>query len=188
MEHMEQMRCGYEYIQCLFCVTGREVLVVRALEEKNGLRAVFPQKVKPVFHRDGWRDVNVPLFPGYVFVYAHHPISRDIYARENGILRVLTYGKDDAQGCLVEKDRAFAEMLLQKYGVVGALAAVEEGSHVHITDGILQNYNGRVLKVDRRKRLAKVELELLGDHRGVWLAFQVLQKDQNTDENDSDAR
>ena len=62
---------------------------------------------------------------------------------------------------------------------MGALEAVEEGNRVKIIDGILQNYNGRVVKVDRRKRLAKVELELLGDRRGVWLAFQILQKDKN---------
>ena len=158
----------YEYIQCLFCVTGREALVVRALQEAGGLRAVFPQKIKPIFHRDGWKDEKFPLFP-----------RREALIRESGILRVLTYGKDDTQGYLVKNDRTFAEMLLQKEGVVGALEAVEEGNHVKIIDGILQNYNGRVVKVDRRKRLAKVELELLGDRRGVWLAFQILQKDKN---------
>lgn len=144
------------------------------------MRAVFPQKIKPIFHRDGWKDEKFPLFPGYVFVYSHHPIPRrEALIRESGILRVLTYGKDDTQGYLVKNDRTFAEMLLQKEGVMGALEAVEEGNRVKIIDGILQNYNGRVVKVDRRKRLAKVELELLGDRRGVWLAFQILQKDKN---------
>ena len=72
-------------------------------------------------------------------------------------------------------DRAFAEMLLRTDGVVGTLSAVQEGSYVRVNEGALRDFNGRVVKVDKRKRLAKVEMDILGDRRAVWLAFRLLE-------------
>ncbi len=63
-----------------------------------------------------------------------------------------------------------------KKGVLGALEAIEEGNQVRIVDGILNECNGRVVKVDKRKRLAKVEIEFLGENRAIWLAYRILEK------------
>lgn len=167
----------FEYIQCLFCVTGKEESVVRALEESEGVLAIFPQKVKPIWKKDGWREELFPLFPGYVFVYSHQPVLGSALCADSNVLRLLTYDKEGKESCLVERDRVFAEKLLRTNGIVGALSAVQEGSYVRVNEGALRDFNGRVVKVDKRKRLAKVEMDILGDARSVWLAYRLLEKD-----------
>lgn len=44
-------------------------------------------------------------------------------------------------------------------------------------EGALRAINGRVTKVDKRKRLARVDIDILGDTRSVWLAFRLLEND-----------
>ena len=165
----------FEYVQCLFCVTGREAGVVRTLEETEGVRAVFPQKVKLIWKKDAWVQELFPLFPGYVFVYSHFLIPYTTLCADRNVLRILTYDREGKESCLNDRDRAFAEMILRTNGVVGVLDAVQEGSYVRVNEGALHDFNGHVVKVDKRKRLAKVEMDILGDRRDVWLAFHLLE-------------
>lgn len=172
----------FEYIQCLFCVTGREAGVVRALEETEGVRAVFPQKVKAIWRNGAWGEELFPLFPGYVFVYSHQPLP---YAGLNGIsgvLRVLSYDKEGREGYLIENDRRFAELLLRLNGVIGALDALPDGNFVRVDEGALRLLNGRVAKVDKRKRLVNVEFDILGDTRSAWLTYRLPEDGMSADD------
>ena len=166
----------FEYIRCLFCVTGSEESVVRAIEDTGLAKAIFPRKVKPLWKKDHWEETEFTLIPGYVFMYSHSKVPIGPSVKDRGVVRVLRYGDMDGEEYLIGGDRAFAETLLQKKGVLGALEAIEEGNQVRIVDGILNECNGRVVKVDKRKRLAKVEIEFLGENRAIWLAYRILEK------------
>lgn len=162
------------HIYCLFCVVGKEDSVVRMLERRGQCKAIFPRKVKPLWHKDAWEETLAPLFPGYVFVYAQEALDGMELRRIDHVLRLLRYGEDDV--CeLRGDDLAFAEMMLETGGVLGSLNAIEEGSYVRITDGLLSDYQGSVLKVDKRKRMAEVELKLLGSVKRVWLSYTILE-------------
>ena len=76
------------------------------------------------------------------------------------------------------RDRELAEMLLKKDGLLGVLAAIEVGGRVQITDGLLQHYRGKVLKMDKRKQMAEIQLDIAGDVTSVWLSYEVLDKDE----------
>lgn len=184
----EGMEERFEYIRCLFCVTGREQNVVRSLESTQGLVAVFPQKLKPIWRKGGWTEELFTLFPGYVFVYSHRPILFSAFGADPNVVRALSYDKGGTEGYLVGRDRDFALSLLRSGGVIGALDAVQEGDQVRICEGALLDCIGRVVKVDRRKRLAKVEMEIMGDLRGVWLAYQLLEDESRAASEEKDAR
>lgn len=163
-----------KHIYCLFCVVGKEESVVRMLEKRGQSKAIFPRKVKPLWHKDAWEETLTPLFPGYVFVYAQEALDGMELKQVDHVLRPLRYGEDgtcELQG----DDLAFAKMMLETKGVLGSLNAIEEGSYVRITDGLLSAYQGKVLKVDKRKRIAEVELELLGSTKRVWLSYTILE-------------
>ena len=64
----------FEYIRCLFCVTGREESVVRAIEDTGLAKAIFPRKVKPLWKKDHWEETEFTLIPGYVFMYSHSKV------------------------------------------------------------------------------------------------------------------
>ena len=152
----------FEYIRCLFCITGKEREAARALEQIEGVRAIFPRKLKSIWKKTDWEDEERPLFPGYVFVYAHRPLRYAELCKDANVLRPLAYDREGKEPYLNENDRRFAELLLRTDGLVGALDAIEEGSYVRISEGALR---------------ARVDIDILGDTRSVWLAFRLLEND-----------
>ena len=142
----------------------------------RGLGMAFhPRKIKPFFKKGKWEDVPVSLLPGYVFVISEAPVPLNELWRIPDVIRPLTYGPDDHDGFLSGQDQALALWLMQENGLVGNLDIVKEGSQIRIISGLLKNLNGRVVKVDRRKRLANVELEVVGSIHSVWLGVNFLE-------------
>lgn len=166
---------GKTYIRCLFCLTGKEESVVSRINEKGLGSAFHPRKTKPFFKKGKWEDVPVSLLPGYVFVISETPVPLNVLWRVPDVIRPLTYGPDDHEGYLSGSDRALALWLMQENGLVGNLDMVKEGTQIRIIGGLLKNFNGRILKVDRRKRLANVELELVGSIHNIWLGVNFLE-------------
>ena len=168
------------YIRCLFCVTGKEEHVAARICEAGLGNAFHPQKKKPFFKNGEWEDRQVSLLPGYVFVAADTPVPLSVFCQISGVIRPLTYGPDDHEGYLTGNDLGLAVWLMQEKGIVDKLDAVEEGGRIRIVDGLLKDINGKVLHVDRRKRLAHVELEIVGNIHGVWLGLNFLERAENS--------
>ena len=59
--------------------------------------------------------------------------------------------------------------------MLGTLAAVEIDGRVQITDGLLKNYQGKVIKMDKRKQMAEIQLDIAGDVTNVWLSYEILE-------------
>ena len=163
------------YIRCLFCLTGKEESVVSRIADRGLGMAFHPRKIKPFFKKGKWEDVPVSLLPGYVFVISESPVPLNQLWRIPDVIRPLTYGPDDHDGFLSGQDQALALWLMQENGLVGNLDVVKEGSQIRIIGGLLKNLNGRVVKVDRRKRLANVELEIVGSIHNIWLGVNFLE-------------
>ena len=156
---------------CVFCESGFEPLVVHALEYCGYGRALFPQRIKPVCRRGVWTDEKRALLPGYVFLRGEAPA----YAVRaiNHVIRLLRY--EDGTVRLRGGDLDFARMLFQGNGEVQKLWAVRDGDYVRITDNLLKNANARVLRVEKRKHLAEVEILLAGTVNRVWLGLDILE-------------
>lgn len=163
------------YIRCLFCLTGKEESVVSRIIDRGLGVAFHPRKMKPFFKKGKWEDIPVSLLPGYVFVISESPVPLNQLWRITDVIRPLTYGPEDHDGYLSGQDRALALWLMQENGMVGNLDVLKEGSQIRIIGGLLKDLNGRVIKVDRRKRLANVELEIVGSVHSVWLGVNFLE-------------
>ena len=50
------------------------------------------------------------------------------------------------------------------------------GSELVVTDGHLKDYQGKVMKIDRHKRTAVLELEFLGRKMKVTVGLEVVRK------------
>ena len=64
--------------------------------------------------------------------------------------------------------------------MLGKLAAVEIDGRVQITDGLLKNYQGKVIKMDKRKQMAEIQLDIAGDVTSVWLSYEILEGQTET--------
>ena len=166
---------GYRYVRCLFCETGKEERVVRFIHEKGWGRAIFPQRVKRLLKNRVWKEVPVPLLPGYVFVYSdQEAIRHDEYRKMDHVLRVLTY--QEGMDTLAGRDLEFADWLWRVEGRVEVMKAAQAGDRIEIIDGVFKQLHGTITRMDRRRKTIRVELEAAGSIRQIWLSYEIVQK------------
>lgn len=165
----------YSYVRCLFCLTGYENEIVQIINAEQLGIALFPTKVKRFKSKGQWEEVNKPLFPGYVFVYSQNPYPLNVYYRFKQVIKPLRYN-DDLEGYLKGNDLRFAQWIWEQQGKLEALKAIRVGDRVEIVDGIFRNLNGRVLALDKRKQAARIELNVVGGIKQIWMSFVYLEE------------
>lgn len=165
---------AYERSYCLFCKTGQEAQVAASIEYSENVRALFPQRVKTERRGNRWVHVNKPLIPGYVFLYAPDAVRFDKIYRMADVYRVLQY--TDGERSLQGADRAFADWMLKYNGVIEVSRAMRVGGRVEIVDGPLIGLKSTIRSIDAHKRLAEVEMDIVGRPKKLWLSFDYLEQ------------
>jgi hypothetical protein len=89
------------------------------------------------------------------------------------VLRVLRYDREP-DGYLRGNDLEFARTFSELDGKLDILDAVDEEGLIQITDSLLRTLHGEVVAVDKRKRLVKIRVHLLGQTRILKLNYQLL--------------
>lgn len=171
-------RGDYEIARCIFCLTGHEQRIADNINADQAAKAIYPVKTKRIRSRGVWREITSPLLPSYVFVYSAADFSGAALLRIPNVIRILTYA-DDGEGVLTGTDREFADLMWQRRGRVGILQAVRVGSRVEIVDGLFKQLKGRVMAMDRRKQMAKVELDIVGSMKHIWLSFDYFTEEKS---------
>jgi len=170
--------CEYDGIQCVFCITGSECAIAEELNRMDGVTAIVAKKQKKEWRRGGWCEVRKVLLPGYVFLYRHAALLAPVVNAKLQSMRVLKY--NDGSTLLIGQDRQFADWLWKQGGVIGISTALRSGSDVEITGGPLAELDGIITRIDRRKQIAKVTLEIAGG-LSVWMSFDYADADSCQD-------
>lgn len=168
------MPCTQVSYGCVFCRTGREAAVARALEQQYpGLEAVRLTQVK---HRsvNGVKSTREQvIFPGYVFFRVP---SEDVFTgavhRIADVLRLLAAPGGD--WALAGTDARFAQWVFENKGIVGMSEAHKVGDKVVVHSGPLKALEGQVLKVDRRSRNELVAFQFDDRVWKIWLGYEVV--------------
>ena len=166
---------SYLHVRCLFCETGKEKRVVHTIHENGWGRALFAQRARFMRRNGDWEKVEVPLLPGYVFVYEDRevPPAAD-YQGIPHVIRLLTYegGTDRLMG----DDLKFADWLWRMDGEIGVIGTVQVGDRVEIADGVFRELRARILHVNRRQKKIYVSMETQSIPLHTWLAYEQVQK------------
>ena len=152
--------------------------MIRRIHAQELGQAVSPRKIKPMKINGRWVDREALLMPGYVFVYNQEETPLQALHQVEGVIRVLTYGEQDTRGYLTGHDLEFALRVRRNEGVWGKLEAIREGDFVRITDGVLQELQGKVVAMNRRRHTVQIELNFFGDARRLWLGYEVMERIQ----------
>ena len=172
---MEQRIDHYENARCLFCETGKEERVVRAIHESGWGRAIFARRMRYIKKNGEWETVGFPLLPSYVFVYAGQEEARNAdYQQISHVIRALKYadGAIDLRG----NDLSFADWLWRMNGEIGVIQTVQVGDRVEIADGMLRALHGTILHINRRQRKVYVALDTQSITLRTWLAYEQVEK------------
>jgi len=116
--------------------------------------------------------VTKRLFPGYVFLESEEEPAWEVLAKNVNILKPLGY--DDCNKALRGPDLEFVSFLKFNKGFLGISKAIQVGARIQIIDGPLKDYEGRIVKLNRRRYAAEVVIDGAGIVPMVWLPYEVI--------------
>lgn len=145
-------------------------------------RLWWPRRVLRQRAKGRTRTVTVSLFPGYL-VLEHEAISNATVAALRGVegfvrfLRsnddIVPLGGEDLE--LIRHFLSFGEV------VQPSRVEFDVNNRIVVHAGPLKGLEGRIVKVDRRKRRAKVKLDLYDNPFLIDLGFEVIGRDTPAD-------
>lgn len=161
-------------------VPGKEAkaaeLIERTVEHRLWVKWRILKKQK-LFRVKGHLVLNVEdLFPGYIFVKTEHPQElSEALERSREYPRMI--GNVKAEIIPVEeKDLEFLKNVcgydLQNPMELSEVEADEEGNLIHI-DGILKNYENRIVRKRLRKRYVLAEIDLFSRKENILFGIRM---------------
>jgi transcription termination/antitermination protein NusG len=161
-------------------LTGSEDDFSRRLTPVLGKgRIIVPKKRMPIKRRGITRNEIQVLFPGYVFMQSEAILEeRQAYwsiRRTEGFIRFLLESK--APSPLPENDLVLLRSFIS-FGNCADISKVtfDENDRIVVLEGPLKGLEGRILKVDRRKRRARVRLDMYESSFPIDLGFEVVER------------
>ncbi|MDR2044216.1 MAG: antiterminator LoaP [Clostridium sp.] len=168
----------------LMARTGREQEAKAEIQSHWDTEHILPfLPVKEIYFRKAGtvQKENRLLFPGYVFVettvesHDFLVMALQFIKRTNTFFRVLEYG-DSKEIAVREEEKVFWQKILNQNYCVECSRGVIEGDRVRVKEGPFIGSESRIKKIDRHKRQAVMELELMGAPRSISVSFEVLEK------------
>lgn len=78
--------------------------------------------------------------------------------------------------CLRGGDLEFARWLQRHNGVIETSKVVQEGAKIKIISGPLREYEGKIIKVNKRQKCAAVQIVSEKIPCTVWLSFDFIEE------------
>lgn len=169
----------------LFTKVGSEKLLVKKLE-----KYFFGEKVDPflplieIFHKFAnkktVKEYKV-MFPGYVFIESVFENAiffekiKNFHMDTNSNIKLLSYG-DSKEYALREEERILLFSLFSEEKTLEASTGVIQGDKVIITDGPLIGRESIIKKINRHKKEAVVEMDILGQKIDVTVGLNIIKK------------
>lgn len=151
-------------------------MALKVIDPDDALELLWPRRRLRIRRRGKTFDQLAPIFPGYLFLEAESVEPPVFWAlrRTPGFFRFLKSNLNIEP--LSGKDRDILLHFLS-FGEVVEKSKVyfDENNLIRVTEGALKGMEGQIVKVDRRKRRAKVKLTLYEDAFQIDFGFEVLE-------------
>ncbi len=139
-------------------------------------RCVIPYYEKMRRYEGAWHKEEKVLFPGYVFL-----VSDDVDQLFHSLKKVIGLTK------LIGTGQEIVPLTMQEIALIKKLCGDAElaeisqgliqGGKIKVTCGPLQGLEGCIRRIDRHKRVAYLELEMMGRLVETQVGLEVLAKD-----------
>lgn len=123
-----------------------------------------------------WQKRLEVLLPGYLFVVTKHPNKLANELRQvPAFTRLL--GNNDTFIPLPDQEVAFINAFTQTdHRIVEMSEGIIEGDWIVVLNGPLMHQTGLIKKIDRHRRLAYLEIEILGRKKTVKVGLEIVRK------------
>ncbi len=169
----------------IWATTGKEELTRNAIERNIDsslyYRLSIPHMVK--YERKGGIDIRVVkrILPSYIFVETDN-IEEFAHRLKYmpGFSLVL---KNEGYWPLYEDEEKLLIDLIKDGDIIDISRGFIENGRVRITAGPLTGYEGVICKVNKRKRMATIEIEMFNRKNRIDLGLEILEGKAQKDEN-----
>jgi len=169
----------------LFVTTGQENAVVSDVKttfEEGEVRPFVPT-LETLFRKSGVVKCEIEvMFPGYVFVETAMENDkfveniRKCVRKSRHILKLLGYG-NHCEAAVMDHERRELETFLSKTNDrIEMSKGIIEGDRIIVTAGPLMGRESRIIRVDRHRMKAVIEVELMGAKREVTMGLEIVRK------------
>lgn len=143
---------------------------------------LWPRRSLNIRRKGKTREELAPIFPGYLF-YEAADLPPDVYwafKKTSGFIRFL---KDNQHiEPLSGEDKGLLLHFLSFGEIVHkSTVTFDENNHIEVIDGPMKGLEGKIVKVNRRKKRAKVMLSLYEQSFFVDFGFEYLQQKSGND-------
>jgi transcriptional antiterminator NusG len=168
----------YYAVQVKTRAEEKYIKLYKALHPQTPLELYFPQRQIDIRRRGKVIHTRPAIFPSYVFIemgdtetiIAHHWDLR----RTDGFYRFLRSNQDIQ--ALQGPDLEVVLHFIKKVGPVAGISKVyfNEDARIVVAEGPLKGLEGKIVSVDRRKKRARIKLDLYDESYTIDLAFDVI--------------
>jgi len=150
----------------------------KSLHPEVGLPMYFPRRRINIRRRGVMKLETSAVFPGYIFIEDENDdifTHQWAFRRTEGFYRFLKSNQDISP--LLDRDLELALHFIKRAGLVAGISKIffDEKSRVVVMEGPMAGLEGKIIKVDKRKKRAKVKLNLYEDSFTVDLGFEVME-------------
>ena len=127
--------------------------------------------------RGEWKLVRGLLFPGYIFVQTSDPATlANRLASVPAFTRFLG-SNDDSFIPLTDDEVAWLNAFTNiETHVVEMSEGVIEGDRVLVTKGPLRGHEAAIVRIDRHKRIAELEVRMFGRTKRIKVGLEIVRK------------
>lgn len=165
----------------LYVVGGKEQALVNYLIEIDKLKAFCPMVEQCIKKSNECFFITKPMFPSYIFVESEleqsefQELIAEIGTRKKGIVKELKYDNEGTEA-LQKEEKQYIESLMNEDKVIERSSGVIENDQVIITDGPLKGHESKIVKIDRHKRIAFLEFNMLGRDIKIKVPLEIIKK------------
>lgn len=154
-------------------MTGKEDNIAGKLREQ-GIRALVPKENRLIRTGGSWTQRVYTLFAGYVFLGMDY--NADNYYKVKGIPGVIKFLGDSRNPSRLSYLEAEWITLLagpDNAPIEPATVKVQDDGTLKVVKGILEKFENRIVKYDRRSRKATFEITVCNEKKEVQLSIML---------------
>lgn len=156
---------------CIFCKTGSEHTIAKNINKVlTNFEAVVPTKVLQEKRNGKWQEHKQILLPGYVFLYGEQEMNSSLRDKVFNVYNILQYETGARE--LIGSDYKYAMWVYGNNGSIATSKVLTEGNTVKVIDGPLLDGLGTIVRLDKHKRRAWVEIDFYGEKRVISLGVE----------------
>ena len=169
---------NYYAIQVKTRAEQQYIRLFRALNPDCTIEIFFPRRALPIRRKGVIIQSNPPVFPGYIFLECEEADLNHCqwqFRRTSGFYRFLKSNQNIMP--LSGKDLETVLHFIKRTGPIAGISRVffDENARITVVDGPLAGLEGNIIKVDKRKRRAKIKLDLYDDSFTIDLGYELIE-------------